>query len=251
MITVNNEDDLISIFNAWIEIPEARKSETSDHFVLGLEGNVLPSLSTNFQAYYKTLEGLMLYNQDKIDIYDPDYVIGSGKAHGFEALIRYGTDFTDLYAAYTLGWTTVTANGTTYSPRYDRRHTVNLLSVIHAAAKVDVSLRWSMGSGLPFTETVGFYDRLHLTNALRGSYLGETGTPYVMLGARNAKRLPMFHQLDASVAYQFVLEAVKGSFGINIVNVYDQKNIFYVDRKTGQVVTMLPFFPTATLNISF
>lgn len=251
MITVNNEDDLISIFNAWIEVPEGQKSETSDHYVLGLEGNVLPTLSTNFQTYYKTYGRLLLYNQDKIDAYQPDYITGTGKAYGLESLIRYGSDLADLYVAYTLGWTTVTSNGITYCPRYDRRHTLNLLSVIHAATKFDVSLRWSLGSGLPFTETVGFYDRLHLTNLLRGSYLGETGESYVMLGSRNARRLPTFHQLDASATYRFVLEPIRGTVGVNIVNVYNQKNIFYVDRKTSQQVNMLPFFPTATLNITF
>jgi hypothetical protein len=251
MITVNNEDDLISIFNAWIEIPASQKSEMSDHFVLGLEGNVVPALSTSFQTYYKTYRRFMLYNQDKIDAYQPDYITGTGKAYGLESLIRYGSEVADLSVAYTLAWTSVTSNGNTYYPRYDRRHTLNLLSVLHAAAKLDISLRWSLGSGLPFSETVGFYDRLHLTNLLRGSYLGETGQTYVMIGDKNARRLPTYHKLDASATYRFAFEPISGSLGIDIANVYNQKNIFYIDRMTGQQVNMLPFFPTATLNILF
>ena len=251
VITVNNEDDVISIFNAWMKVPEDQKSETSDHFVLGLEGNLLPTLSTDFQMYYKDYRSLVLYNRNKIDVYDPDYVTGSGKAYGLESLVRYGSDFTDLFAAYTLGWTTVTSNGFTYPPRYDRRHTLNLLAVLHAAPKLDISLRWALGSGLPFSETVGYYDRLHMTNLFRGSYLGETGELYTMLGDKNARRLSTFHQLDASATYQFSMESLRGSIGIDIVNVYNQKNIFYIDRMTGQQVNMLPFFPTATLNITF
>ena len=251
MITVNNEDDVISIFDAWIQVPEGQKIETSDHFVLGLEGNLLPTLSTNFQAYYKNYGSLLLYNRDKIDALDPDYVSGTGEAYGFEALIRYGSDLTDLYVAYTLGWTTVTTNGFTYSPRYDRRHTLNLLAVLHAAPAFDITLRWELGSGLPFSETVGYYDRLRMTNLFRGSYFGETGPSYTMLGDKNAGRLPTFHRLDASASYQFALGPIRGTVGVSIVNVYNQKNIFYFDRNTGQQVNMLPFFPTATLNLAF
>ena len=251
MITVNNEDDVISNFDAWVKVPENQKSEISDHLVVGLEGNILPTLSTSFQTYYKNYGSLMLYNPDQSDVNNPEYVRGNGKAYGLETLIRYGSDITDLTAAYTLGWTTVTANGITYSPRYDRRHTLNLLALIHVVPAFDITLRWQFGSGLPFTETVGYYDRLQLTNLFRGSYLGETGSPYTMLGSYDGSRLPAYHRLDASAAYHFALRSIRGSVGVNIINVYNRKNVFYYDRSTGQQVDMLPFFPTATLNIAF
>jgi hypothetical protein len=34
-----------------------------------------------------------------------------------------------------------------------------------------------------------------------------------------------------------------------VLNVYDRKNIFYFDRKTGKQVNMLPILPTATLKV--
>ena len=249
IITVNNEDDVISIFDAWIQVPEGLKTELADHFVVGLEGSVLRTLSTNFQAYYKNYGSLVMYNRDKVDALDPDYIGGTGAAYGFETLIRYASDIIDVYAAYTLGWTRVTASGFTYSPRYDRRHNLNLLTVMHAAQGVDLTLRWEFGSGSPFTETIGYYDRLGLTDIFRGSYAGETGKPYTILGDKNAARLPAYHRLDASATYRFVLRPITGSLGVHVVNVYNHKNIFYFDRKTGQQTTMLPFFPTATLTI--
>ena len=251
MITVNNEDDVISTFDAWVKVAEDQKSEISDHLVLGLEGNFLSALSTSFQTYYKNYGSLTLYNRDKIDRNDPDYVLGSGKAYGVESLVRYKSDITDLYAAYTLSWTTVMLNDVTYSPRYDRRHTVNIMALLHMAPAFDITLRWQLGSGFPFTETVGYYDRLQLTNLFRGSYLNETGKPFAMLGRYDASRLPTFHRLDASAAYEFVLSSIRGTVGIDILNLYNQKNIFYFDRTTGKQVTMLPFFPTATLNVQF
>jgi hypothetical protein len=251
IITVNNEDDVISIFDAWIQVPEDLKTEQADHFVFGLEGNLYRTLSMNFQTYYKYYSSLVMYNRDKVDALDPDYIGGTGEAYGFETLIRYASDIVDVYAAYTLGWTRVTASGYTYFPRYDRRHNLNLLGVVHAAQGVDLTLRWEFGSGFPFTQTMGYYDRLALGDLFRGSYIGETGSPYAILGEKNASRLPAYHRLDASATYRFTIRPVTGSLGIHIVNAYDHKNIFYFDRKTGQQTTMLPFFPTATLTLEF
>jgi hypothetical protein len=251
IITVNNEDDVISIFDAWIQVPEKLKTERSDHFVLGLEGNILRTLSTNFQTYYKHYGSLVMYNRDKVDALDPDYIGGTGQAYGVETLIRYATDVIDVYAAYTLGWTSVTASGFTYYPRYDRRHNLNLLAVVHPGQGVDLTVRWELGSGFPFTETVGYYDRLGLKDIFRGPYVGETGRSYAILGDKNAARLPAYHRLDVSATYRFAVRPIAGSLGVHVVNVYNHKNIFYFDRKTGQQTTMLPFFPTATVTIEF
>ena len=251
VITVNNEDDIISIFDAWIQVPQELKSEQADHYVLGLEGNVLPQLSTNFQTYYKYYSSIVTYNRDKVDAFDPDYIGGTGKAYGVEALVRYGSKQADLYAAYTLGWTTITSAGFTYYPRYDRRHTLNFLAVLHAAEAFDISLRWEVGSGFPFTQTIGYYDRLSLQDLFRGSSLGETGKPYAVLGGKNDARLPTYHRLDASATYRFTLKPISGNVGVSIVNVYNHRNVFYFDRKTGQEIDMLPFFPTATLSIEY
>ncbi|HTY39333.1 MAG TPA: TonB-dependent receptor [Bacteroidota bacterium] len=251
VITVNNEDDIISIFDAWIQVPQELKAEQADHYVLGFEGNPMPQLSTSFQAYYKYYSSLVTYNRDKVDALDPDYITGTGEAYGFEALTRYGTKLLDAYAAYTLGWTTITSSGFTYYPRYDRRHTINLLGVFHVADAFDVSLRWEVGSGFPFTQTIGYYDRLALQNLFRGSSIGETGKPYAILGSKDDARLPTYHRLDVSASYRFRLKPITGTFGVQIINLYNHKNVFYFDRKTGQEIDMLPFFPTATLSIEY
>jgi hypothetical protein len=251
MITVNNEDDIISIFDAWIQVPDELQSEQSDHYVLGIEGNIVRELSTNVQLYYKHYGSLVTYNRDKVDARDPDYVNGTGRAYGLEALIRYGVPMVDLYAAYTLGWTTVTSNRFTYYPRYDRRHTLNVLAVVHPLERLEATLRWEVGSGFPFTQTIGYYDRLVFGGIFDGSFVGETGKPYSLLGQKNAARLPTYHRLDASVTYRFVIEPLKGTVGLSVINLYNQRNVFYFDRKTGQRVDMLPFFPSAALTIEY
>jgi hypothetical protein len=251
IITVNNEDDVISLFDAWIRVPLGLDSEQADHFVVGIDGNIVPALSTSVQTYYKHYRRLVSYNRDKVDALDPDYVNSRGRAYGIETLIRYGSPILDLYVAYTLGWTSITVGDFTYYPRYDRRHNLNALGVLHLLDRVDVTVRWEVGSGFPFTQSVGYYDRLHLKNIFNGSYVGETGRPYSLLGEKNAVRLPAYHRMDLSATYRFAIEPISGTLGVHVINVYDHRNIFYFDRKTGQKVYMLPFFPSVTLNLEY
>ncbi len=251
MITINNEDDVISIFDTWIQIPDELKSEQADHYVLGVDGNVVPELSLSLQTYYKRYGSLVTYNKDKVDARDPDYVNATGNSYGAEMLARYGISIVDFYGAYSLSRAQITSQGLTYAPRYDRLHNVNLLAVFHPLENIDVSFRWEFGSGFPYSQTTGYYDRLRLSNFYLTPFAFETGTPYISIGAKNAARLPSYHRLDFSATYQFQLFSLRGRAGVNIINVYDHKNFFYFDRKTGQQINMLPFFPTATLELEY
>jgi hypothetical protein len=72
-----------------------------------------------------------------------------------------------------------------------------------------------------------------------------------VLGGKNAARLPAYRRLDAGVAYRFTLPWVRGSAGINVLNVLDVHNILYYDRVTGKTDYMIPFFPSAFITAEF
>ncbi|MBI4535243.1 MAG: TonB-dependent receptor [Ignavibacteriae bacterium] len=251
VITISNEDDVISLFEAWIYVPDDLKPEEAHHVVLGVDGNVIPELGVSLQAYHKAYTSLVLYNREKIFPTDPDFVNGTGKARGIEAMIRFLLNPLDLSLAYTLGWTTVSANGFSYAPRYDRRHTVNVLGTLRILENFDVALRWEYGSGYPFSKTVAYYDRLTFGGIGAEPVYGGIGQQYSILGPKNAARLPSYHRLDAGITYRFAVRSMNGSIGISLINLYDNKNILYYDRKTGQRIDMLRFFPSATLTVGF
>lgn len=251
LITLTNEDDIISLFEAWIYVPDNTHPEMAEHYVAGIEGNIFSELSLNVQTYYKNYTSLVLYNREKKYAIDPDYINGKGTSYGIETLFRYKYSFLDLYLAYTLGWTTLTINTFTYPPRYDRRHTLNILNIARLTETIDFGIRWEFGSGYPYTQTVSFYDRLSLGDLGRSSFYTETGRPYSVLGEKNTSRLPAYHRLDLIATYRFSIGNMLGSFGINITNVYNNDNILYYDRKTLQKITMLPFLPSASIRIEF
>ena len=252
VITVTNEDDILPIFTPWVVIPLSLRPEIANHYVAGVEGPVTHSLSVSLQTFYKQYLSLITYNRDKVEASDPDYINSTGHSFGGEALVRFSSPFIDGYAAYTLSKVVIDQNGFQYAPRYDRRHTLNLLAVLHPFNGIDLSLRWEFGSGLPYTKSTGFYEKLTLGSGYPNSYMWENADPVTVYGAKNAARLPAYHRLDAGVSWR-ILEFpwLRSTVGANITNVYDQKNIFYFDRGTGKQYTMVRFFPSAMITLEF
>jgi hypothetical protein len=251
IVTVNNEDDVISIFDAWTEIPENLPPERADHLAVGIDGNLFANLSLSLQAYYKIYSSLVSYNRDKVSRFDPDYVEARGDASGLEMLLRYAAPSCDFYGAYSLSAASITSQGLTYPPRYDRTHSVNLLAVIRPLTGLSVSLRWEYGSGFPYSQTLAFYNKLSFDEFFLNPFQLEQGSPFAVLGPKNAARLPSYHRLDVSASYSFQISSLRGSAGLSLINVYDRHNIFYFDRKTGERFDMLPFFPSATMSVEF
>jgi len=251
IVTVNNEDDLITLFDAWIPIPDDLSAEQADHVVLGIGGSLIERIGLDVQAYSKKLRSLVVYNRDKLTSSDPDYVAGSGSSSGVEALLRYEDADLSMMGSYSLGWTNVTNGNLTYTPRYDRRHSLKLLGSVRATQAWDISTRWEFGTGLPFTPSVASYSRPGFNDYIRYPVPYDQGTPYISLGEKNSQRLPTFHRLDLSTSYRLQLDRFRVSVGGSIVNVYDRRNVFYIDRRTGRRVNSLSIFPSATLTVEY
>lgn len=252
LITVSNEDDLISIFDAWIKVPPYVEPQRAIHYVAGVEGPISGSLAASLQGYYKDFDNLTSYNRDKVRPQDPDYLDGGeATAYGAELLLRFGSPLLDLYGAYSYGWVSVTAGGLTYYPRYDVRHHINLRGAFRPWRNFELTVRWEFSSGYPFTQTIGFYDRIVLPDPVHTPPEHETGAPYAILGPKNAARLNPYHRLDAGMTYHFEFGQARGSIGAHIMNVYNRKNVFYFERYTGQRIDMIPFFPSATVTFEY
>ena len=251
MVTVGNEDDVISIFDGWIQVPKNIPPESADHFVLGFSGPIGNQMSLSLEGYYKSYASLVQYNWNKTNVEDPDYIQGTGHSYGAELMLRAKVFWVDLYGAYSFSIASVFNGGITYFPRYDRRHHLNLMAVAHPLKGLSATVRWEYGSGFPYTQTVGYAERITLDNSLPGRFEFETGTPYMLLGSKNAARLPPYDRLDASVSYDFRFLGLDVSVGADILNVYNSDNIFYVDRNTGRIVTMLPFYPSAMMTVKY
>jgi outer membrane receptor protein involved in Fe transport len=252
MITITNEDDVVSLFETWIPIPEDFPSQRADHYIVGFEGNAyfLPGLTFNVQGYLKDMSQLVEYNRDKVDASDPDFVAASGQSYGIELYLEERHPVYYGWLAYTLSFTEREVGSFIYPPRYDRRHNLNIVAGFRPAEGWDVNIRWEFGSGLPFSQIMGFYDRLTFDGIFNSKgYSAEQGSPYTLLGEKNRGRLPSYHRLDISTSKAFQFSFGKLTLEASVINVYNRKNMFYYNRQTGQRIDMLPILPT--LNVKF
>ena len=125
------------------------------------------------------------------------------------------------------------------------------MAVARPIKGVSATLKWEFGSGFPFSESIGYIERPTLENSLPGAFEYGPVTYAMLLGPKNAVRLPAYHRLDASVAYSALLFGMECSLGIDVLNVYDNKNIFYFDRTTGERINMLPLYPSVALAVKY
>jgi hypothetical protein len=251
LMTLTNEDDIVSLFEAWIMVPKEDQPQKASHYTIGLEGNIFSELSASVQYYLKNYSSLALYNRDKKFASDPDYMRGTGRAYGIETMVRYSFSAVDLYLAYTWGKTEVSIGSYTYPPRYDRRHNLHLLGIVRVWDNIECSVKWELGSGYAYSQTIGLYQRLTLSGLGRDSFVDETGSGYLIIGDKNAARMPAYHRMDITMTYRFHFSLLAGETGVSIINAYDNRNILYYDRKTSQTITMLPFFPAAFVRVEF
>ena len=246
--TLSSESEIISLFEPWIIIPDYLKPSNSTQYTAGI--NYFPMVTWNIQieGYLKNMNNLPILNPDKKRNSDPDFVAGSGESFGWELLNRLSISPVNITASYSLSWSYLTVNGWTYYPKYDSRHMANLIVDVNLGAGWSTALTWVFSSGLPFTPFIGFYDKLFFDDFHQNNFIINSYSTYAILGDRNIKRMPTYHRMDFTLSKVFEFSFMKLGIDLSIINLYNRKNIFYYNFKTGERVNMLPFLPTFSVK---
>ncbi len=246
LTTISDENEVISIFSPWIIIPKYLNPERAAHYIAGIKLKPENYLSFSFEGYYKIINNFASLNDKKYFESDPDLIAGKGEAYGMEFSADYSTDNWSGTLGYTLAWAFKELNGVRYYPRYDSRHTVNLSFNYNFGDDWSAGVIWNYSSGFPFTQVLGYYNKLYIENL--GARIFNF-IPFTILDDRNTARLPDYHRLDLNISKKLKLWNFDVSTDISFVNVYDRKNLFYFDLTTGNRINMLPFLVTATIKI--
>jgi hypothetical protein len=236
------------------------------HAIVGYELDLNKNLTVNIEAYYKYFSQLSNINQNKLyddvaqfseidDVFKKDFIIESGKSYGADLLVKYSKDRLFIWTVYSYGKSTRWDGFQTYAPVFDRRHNVNVVSSYTFGKKksLEVNIRWNFGSGLPFTPTAGYYQNETFQNGVTTDInTSNANNVTVLLGDFNSKRLPTYHRLDITVKKNFtfknktVMEIVA-----SVTNLYDRKNLFYVNRVTNQKIYQFPALPSLGVSYKF
>lgn len=247
--TISDEDEVISVFEPWIIIPEYIEPTKSIQYSAGFELDIFDNLALTAETYYKTISNLPIINKNKYYDFENDLVSGTGESYGYEFSLKYNDNPLSVTLSYALSWAYKEIEGYVYYPKYDSRHIFNSNLEYNLGAGWIVAGIWSYSSGLPFTQLMGYYDKLYLTNVFDPWYLSGNSNPYLMLGDQNLGRLPAYHRLDLSISKFTEVFGVHSEIDVSAINVYNRKNIFYFERDSGKKVNMLPFLLTATLKL--
>lgn len=259
LVSVTSDQDVVSLFNGFLSSPleSALLPETligsdvefkgrlqkSQHVILGLEYDPISSLSINFEGYYKNFSQLISVNRYKMSDEDSEFIWEKGNAYGGDISVKYEQKGVYLWFVYSLGWVNRNDGKIEYNPHFDRRHNINLVASYSFGKRRswEVNCRWNFGSGFPFTQTQAYYPHYYPSH-INDDYVSNNEDVYFLLAEFNKSRLPSYHRLDLGAKKKFYLgqrHTLEAS--ISMTNVYNYKNIFYVNRTTNNIVYQLPF----------
>jgi len=248
VVTLTNENELISIYEPWIIVPNYLNSPQAIHLITGIKTYFTENLTLEVETYYKSVSNLFDVNSRKYDARFFDYKNLDGESYGADAQLKLNSSPLYFTASYSLSWSFKIDDGYKFSPRYDRRHTVNILLAYDLGADWETSATWNFASGMPFTPVAGFYDRLYNEND-PPYYFNDNYIPSTIWGNKNSKRLPVYHRMDLSLSKKLQIHLADITLGVSVINIYNRQNIFYFDKKTGEQINMLPVMPSAFVKV--
>ena len=282
LISANSDRDVVNLFYGFLsgpgnlqdemvtpngDIREIRHNlQTATHAIAGFEFDLTERININVEAYTKWFTQLTNMNRNKLfpdtpeyyevpDAQRKDFIVETGRAEGLDFVLKYEDKFNYVWLVYSLGNVDRWDGFQWYDPVFDRRHNVNFLASRRWGKTLDweASFRWNLGSGLPFTQTQGYYQPVAVEDGVGSDYLTTNPTELgILFAGLNEGRLPMYHRLDLSLRRKvkfgdrYELDATA-----SITNVYSRANVFYINRITGERVDQLPFLPSIGLDMTF
>ena len=248
----------IEWYDIWMPTTKNIKPMLTDQFAMGYFHNFNNNeVKVSAEAYYKILngaadfeDGLHNYLVDNLEAY---VATGQGLAYGFETSIEKPTGKFTGRLSYNYGKSDykidVINQGRWYPYRFDKTHSLTMLSNLQLTSNLSVSGTFLYSTGRPVT--------------LPESYYHISGIPFPYWEGRNKYRLPDYHRLDFGVKYSPNIlkrwtRGYKTTIDVSLYNVYDRRNIHTINFNQGQNrlfeqigQSTYGFMPSININVEF
>jgi hypothetical protein len=278
LTTLNDDDDPIILFDAWIPTSPDRPIARADHFGLGIEVGRSSTLEADVELYYNRYGSLTRYNRSQRPG-EAFYLNGWGESYGMEIRAHYSLNTFYGFANYSLGhaishfflrnqpmrfandfrWQTFSANS-------DVRHIFNGVIGIRPGGKWDFSVAIVYQSGRPYTAVLGStmnlvdlpsFPPFHYSpydGHPMGLYLPNGTTDYIY-SSKNGLRYPFYQRVDFRAARNFSWWGMDWTFFAQIYNIFFRKNAAFhfpdISFGRNEHPTALPIVPTFGLTMRF
>jgi hypothetical protein len=255
-IGITKSSSLQFAFGQYVEYPDLSILDST----LGRH-SLLPIRSNQVTAAFEQRLGLRtrlraeLYNRDDRDmtfqpLADARFLNGAvfapplnplfynserGWARGAEVFLQHSTaNRLTGWISYAFGRTERTDGITheTFPSDYDQRHTVNVYGGYRLRPSVNLSMRWSYGSGFPIP-----------------GYLREVGSVYYLWVSRDQVRLPAYFRTDFRINKAWTHDKWKLTLYGEVINLTNHTNYVFesfngFNATTGQAnITLDKLFP--------
>ena len=264
IFTINDEFNL-QVINYWLAQDETQPLQYSDQVILGYEFQGR-TYRLSLEGYAKTMNNLQVFRDTRVsfddttaasttsDLFRPTDAVGWGA----ELFAQKTRGKLTGNVGYTLSWVVKQIEGEPkYWANWDRRHEIKMTGSWRFHPKWGLSATFQLGNGYPYTRMLGTY-------VYYEPGLVKDVTIEQLPGTRNNARLPDYHRLDVSLTRRLKGKRMRGEVYINIINIiniYNHRNVLYVFWDTDELVTgrpavknelkMFPIIPSFGIRFSF
>ncbi len=251
IINLNDENEIYTPFDLIMPLPDSIDQESAWDCTLGIVTNPTALTTVKGEIYYKDFSRLVGINGQQVYATDQGFVSGSGHAYGAELSFKF--DMETFYADvdYSYGMVTRELGGVSYIPRYDLRNQANFSMGICPAPGMWLRANWKIASGLPYTPLTGFLGQPMFDYTDIKSFGKGWVSPLPLFGAYNSARLPGYQSLDVSIEDEFQIFGKSVALQIAMINLYDRRNVYYVNNVTLAVEYELPRMANVSLAFKF
>jgi hypothetical protein len=258
MVTLNSTDALFSIYDIWVSVPKRYRLPAATHYIAGVEQWLRTDAVLEFEAYFKDYADLLETRYGDYMTPPDSLLVADGFSYGAELMLRRTEGWVNGWVAYSYMWTERSLGIEHYHPHYDRRHSVNIVANFPGLVwGLDVSAKWTLGTGLPYAGNIGYAHRYdYYPSGMFGGFY-DWGWVYAP-GGRDAFRYPAYHRLDASLSRKWKFGWGEVTGFLDVTNVYNATNVllYYWDSEDGgrpvrKSVGMIPILPTVGVSVRF
>jgi len=244
----------------WIPLGGEYDPEEAHHFNLGLEGWLKEDLYFSLEGYYRKYNRLLsMKDMEEIQIttektyYETMLEEGSGKAYGFDFLLKKEIGNLRGWLSYSFLRTDVVFGDETYPTDWDRNHNIHLTLLALLGKRYEAGVQFAFCTGNPYTTDLA---RCRYRKELM-PYGEDEATWIELQGDKNQVRYPSYVRLDASLSRSFYFGNNELDVKLSVYNVLDSKNVFmyYYDYDEEPPIKepfyMLPRIPSIEFIYKF
>lgn len=253
--------------DVWVPAVPQVPPQTADQWSLGVT-RILKNYTLTLDYYYKRMTDVAEYRQGTNFLVALDRpwqqlieIGGTGRAHGFEAMVERKSATYSGWITYNLSWNhrrfSGINSGEWFPARFDRRHVLNWINQVRLNSKWHATASWYFATGHAVTLPVALITDVD-------------GDRIPVYEKRNNARMPLFHRLDIGFKYTWRTRRDRlASVFLGVYNLYNRANPFFIDFAVGRIspdssqwqtmpaggqasrVGAFPFLPFVSYHVKF